>query len=393
MSPRPPRDITRRGQVFTPPAIVERMLDLCRNRGRVLEPSCGDGAFLRRLPGAVGIEIDAAHCPSGALNLDFFAYPETERFDTVIGNPPYVRHQDIPPDTKRLLSRAGFDGRSNLCLFFIHKAIRHLNPGGELVFITPREFLKATSSVWLNEFIYAQGSITDIVELGDARVFDGALPNCVIWRFQRGDFSRRTRDGREFVFSGGQLLFTRGHYPVPLSEVFFVKVGAVSGADDIYAHERLGNADFVCSHTVKTGRTRRMIYDIRPDYLEQFKDRLLARRVAKFDESNWWRWGRRLYESPRPRIYVNHKTRQPQPFFLHPSKHFDGAVLALFPHDEAADTARLCRLLNDVDWQELGFVCDGRFIFGQRSLETARLPEAFAAHARAEGPGRQLALV
>ncbi len=67
------------------------MLALRRNSGRVLEPSCGDGAFLRHLPGAVGLELDADHCPPGALTLDFFAYPEREQFDTIIGNPPYVR--------------------------------------------------------------------------------------------------------------------------------------------------------------------------------------------------------------------------------------------------------------------------------------------------------------
>ncbi len=37
-------------------------------------------------------------------------------------------------------------------------------------------------------------------------------------------------------------------------------------------------------------------------------------------------------------------------------------------------------MLNDVDWGELGFVCDGRFLFAQRSLENALLPEDFAAY-------------
>ena len=35
-------------------------------------------------------------------------------------------------------------------------------------------------------------------------------------------------------------------------------------------------------------------------------------------------------------------------------------------------------LLNDaVDWQELGFVCDGRFLFAQRSLQNCMLPDVF----------------
>jgi adenine-specific DNA-methyltransferase len=31
-----------------------------------------------------------------------------------------------------------------------------------------------------------------------------------------------------------------------------------------------------------------------------------------------------------------------------------------------------------VNWQELGFVCDGRFLFTQRSLQTSVLPDSFS---------------
>jgi adenine-specific DNA-methyltransferase len=118
------------GQVFTPERVVRAMLRLRHNAGRVLEPSCGDGAFLQHLHHAVGIELDARQCPPGGHNMDFFAYPESEKFDTVIGNPPYVRYQDITPSTRVLLHQDGFDGRSNLYLFFIEKCVRHLAPGG-----------------------------------------------------------------------------------------------------------------------------------------------------------------------------------------------------------------------------------------------------------------------
>lgn len=377
-------DVARLGQVFTPEAIVRRMLALVRNRGRVLEPSCGDGAFARHLPGCTAIEIDARHCPPGALNLDFFAYPEDERFATIIGNPPYVRYQDIPEATRQRLSAEHFDGRSNLYLFFIEKCLRHLAPGGELIFITPRDFLKATSAVRLNRLLHAAGTITDFIELGDARVFAGAAPNCAIWRFARDDFSRRTRydagngvERRHFVLAGGHLAFTRSACTVPLAELFTVKVGAVSGADSVFASERHGNLDFVCSHTARTGRTRRMIFNTPHPALESHKSRLLARRIRRFDEQSWWQWGRLHPISERPRIYVNCKTRSAQPFFLHPCPNFDGAVLALFPRDPAADVEALCARLNAVDWEELGFVCDGRYLFAQRSLQQALLPASF----------------
>lgn len=377
-------DVATLGQVFTPPEIVERLLALCRNRGRTLDPACGDGAFSARIPGCVAIEIDAAHCPPDALNIDFFAYPESEQFATIVGNPPYVKARDILPETALRLRSDLLDGHANLYLHFIEKCVRHLRPGGELVLITPRDFLKATGAARLNTWLYDQGTITDFEELGDARVFHGATPNCAIWRFQKGDSGHRLRDGRRMALSGGQLMFTRGIYNVPLASVFSVKVGAVSGADDVFEDAEHANADFVCSTTFRTGATRRMVYLDRegpPAWLLPFKERLLARRVARFDESNWWKWGRRHHVSADPRIYVNNKTRRERPFFLHPCTNYDGSVLALFPHRSRLrreELARLRDLLNDVDWNELGFVCDGRFLFSQRSLEQTLLPEGFA---------------
>ncbi|OHC62108.1 MAG: DNA methyltransferase [Rhodocyclales bacterium GWA2_65_20] len=383
-----PRNIATHGQVFTPEPVVLRMLGLVRNRGRILEPACGDGAFVARIPPhypeVVAIELDPAHCPAGALNMDFFTFPESEKFDTIIGNPPYVKARDIGPATRRHFSTQLLDGHANLYLHFIEKCVRHLKPGGELIFITPREFLKATGAARLNTWLFDQGTITDFDDLGDARIFQGVVPNCAIWRFEKGNMSHRLKDGRRMVQAGGQLMLTRGIYSVPLASVFAVKVGAVSGADEIFTSASLGNADFVCSKTAQTGELRRMIFPDGhmppPPYLEQFKERLLARRVTKFDESNWWKWGRRHPATAAPRIYVNGKTRNPRPFFLHACNDYDGAVLALFPHRRDADLARLAAMLNDVDWHELGFVCDGRFLFAQRSLENALLPEDFAAY-------------
>lgn len=394
------RDVAMLGQVFTPDAVVRAMLALRRRRGRVLEPSCGDGAFLRHLPDAVGLELDPNHCPPGARVMDFFAFPEREQFDTIIGNPPYVRFQDIPAATRRLLARGHFDGRSNLYLFFIEKCVRHLAPGGELIFITPRDFLKATSAVKLNRLLFEQGTITDAIELGDARVFPDAVPNCLIWRFEKGCFERAMRyaeigtadaldaalaapawETRHLLECGGHLMFAAGDYPLRLSDVAFVKVGAVSGADEIYADVEQGNREFVCSSTGTTGRTRRMIWtdpgEPPPSALHAHKARLLERKVTRFDESNWWMWGRLHYRSELPRVYVNGKTRAERPFFVHACKDYDGAVLAVFPRRADVDLIAFCDALNAVDWADLGFVCDGRHLFTQRSLEHAPLPAAF----------------
>ena len=379
------KDVINLGQVFTPPSVVEFMLDLCQNRGRILEPSSGDGAFFTTLieqgRDCVGIELDPRVAPPGARVMDFFDYPETERFDSIIGNPPYVRYQDIADNTKAKLRSPLFDKRSNLFLFFIEKCVRHLNPGGELVFIVPREFIKLTAAKKMNAWLYEQGSITHFYETGDVRIFGEHTPNCAIFRFEKGRADRQMADGRRFVEVDGQLMFLRDNYSVRFADVFSVKVGAVSGADEIFTHPK-GNMEFVCSKTVETGETRRMLYGIKHPHLEKHKSELLARRVKPFDESNWWQWGRAFPINLHPRIYVNGRTRKPEPFFLHDCLSFDGAILALFTKNQRMARRELieCTMMlnKEVDWQELGFVCDGRFLLTQRSLQTCLLPEKFA---------------
>ncbi|MCL2022011.1 MAG: class I SAM-dependent methyltransferase [Betaproteobacteria bacterium] len=360
------------------------MLGLRRNKGQTLEPSAGNGAFFTPLlqegEQCVGIEIDESVALTGVLVMDFFAYPASMRFDTIIGNPPYVRYQDIPASTRALLDASLLDRRSNLFLFFIEKCARHLNPGGELIFIVPRELTKLTAAKKLNAWLYQEGSITDFVETGDARVFGEHTPNCAIFRFEKGRFDRSMRDGRAFHEIAGQFMFLRQDYSLPLSTIFAVKVGGVSGADDLFEHPD-GNLEFVCSHTAQSQKTRRMLYDCQHPHLLAHKTRLLARRVRKFDESNWWQWGRLYPLNNHPRIYVNCKTRNPKPFFLHSSPHFDGSILALFPKNPAISQTELkqaAQMLNDmVDWRDLGFVCDGRYLFTQRSLQNCLLPADF----------------
>lgn len=176
-------------------------------------------------------------------------------------------------------------------------------------------------------------------------------------------------------------MFLRAGYSVRFADLFHVKVGAVSGADQIFTHPK-GNMEFVCSKTIETGETRRMLYGIKHPHLEKHKEELLARRVKPFDESNWWQWGRAFPISNKPRIYVNGRTRKTEPFFLHDCPAFDGSILALFTRNERIQRRDLleCTLMlnKEVNWQELGFVCDGRFLFTQRSLQTCLLPDTFA---------------
>ena len=218
----------------------------------------------------------------------------------------------------------------------------------------------------MNEWLYAQGAFTHFKDYGDERIFSEFSPNCAVWRFVKGRRSRKMDDGRVFRCVNGLLYFGGGDGN-RLGDYFDVKVGAVSGADDVFTHKN-GNKAFVCSHTRRTGQCRKMIYNENRPELKHHRKRLLARKIRKFSEENWWEWGRGYPERDDDRIYVNQKTRQESPFFTHEAKSFDGSVLALFPRLPMV-LEKMRDVLNQADWDELGFVTGGRFIFSQRSLE------------------------
>lgn len=377
------------------------MAKLLQNNGSTLEPSCGDGVFLKFLQNYLAIEIDENYAPKNATVMDFFSLPTKEKFDSIIGNPPYVRYQDIGECTKMKLSSMFFDKRTNLYLFFIDKAIDHLKPNGEIVFIVPREFIKSTSSRNLNQKIFDNGTITHLLDLGDSRIFQNAAPNCVIFRYEKNNFNRETKLASCFIGGSkdtsmledlnwlssnfdcrnGQLLFTNNRYPYILKELAEVKVGAVSGADDIFVNKVPGNLDFVYSGTLKNGDLKKMYFPIvkseAEEILKDYKDVLISRRIKNFTEADWWQWGRGYPLNTKKRVYVNCKTRNPAPFFTSQCSNFDGSVMAIFPRNQSVNLKSFCEDLNNIDWQELGFLCDGRFLFTQRSLENCPLPEYF----------------
>jgi hypothetical protein len=66
--------------VYTPDWVVRDMVEYFKPSGRILEPCCGDGAFMRYLPAdALWCEIERGR--------DFFAW--SQHVDWIIGNPPY----------------------------------------------------------------------------------------------------------------------------------------------------------------------------------------------------------------------------------------------------------------------------------------------------------------
>lgn len=127
------------------------MLTLKHNHRNILEPNADNRSFLKRLKKTVEIKINPKIYPKNTLYINFFNYPLKNQFNTIINNPPYIKHKNITPNTKKKLNYNLFNKKNNLYLFFIKKTIKHLKPKNKLIFITPKNFLKSTSNIKLNK--------------------------------------------------------------------------------------------------------------------------------------------------------------------------------------------------------------------------------------------------
>lgn len=92
------------GQYFTPEVVANFMVglaDLSAN-STILEPSCGEGVFLKILRNngykhltAFEIDEDLAQEYTGVRYESFVSAKIDEKFDLIIGNPPYIRWKNL----------------------------------------------------------------------------------------------------------------------------------------------------------------------------------------------------------------------------------------------------------------------------------------------------------
>lgn len=208
-----------RGAFFTPPelcAYVSRWA-IRTPTDRVLEPSCGDAAFLvsggARLldlgaapdgPSSLvtidqvyGVELHEASAREAALATaragiratiltgDFFDLDPTPTFDAVIGNPPYIRYQDFTGDARTKAQRRAMEaGRpmsglaSSWAPFLLH-ASRFLAPGGRLGLVLPAELLSVNYAAPVRAYLMENFATVELV-LFEERVFPGVTEEVVL---------------------------------------------------------------------------------------------------------------------------------------------------------------------------------------------------------------------
>jgi adenine-specific DNA methylase len=202
-----------RGGYYTPPDIagwLVRWVAAGQPR-RVLEPSAGDGAFLRMLsavgvpslralsafelePAEAALAREAAAALTGVASevraADFLDWAEAalargERFDAAVGNPPFIRYQFLPEAqqarAESLIRGLGlpFTRHANAWVPFVVASLALLRPGGRLAMVVPAELLHVLHAASVRRFLLercARVWVLDPEELW----FEGTLQGVVL---------------------------------------------------------------------------------------------------------------------------------------------------------------------------------------------------------------------
>lgn len=223
------------GVVYTPHWLVDLILDesdFTGASGRILDPACGDGAFLRAAVERVvkncgkrgaalrriletnvcGVDLDGAalaQCAQGLsqiaaragiakvewnlLRADSLAQATAEslreRFDFVVGNPPFVRIQNLGEARRRALQsewKFCASGSTDLYIAFFELGLRALKNGGRLGFVTPNTWLKTQTARAMRKHFRARKLVQSILDFEHWQLFEGVTTYSLVAVLRKG---------------------------------------------------------------------------------------------------------------------------------------------------------------------------------------------------------------
>jgi len=146
----------KEGIYFTPPKTIDYITQLFNQYYNndiktVLEPSCGSCEFVTKFDQLYNLDFtciennlsiynDIKHIEKNnisIINTDFLTYENNNKYDLIIGNPPYFV---VDKNTISKEYYNYFEGRPNIFIIFIIKSLKLLNKNGYLIFVLPKSF-------------------------------------------------------------------------------------------------------------------------------------------------------------------------------------------------------------------------------------------------------------
>ena len=376
------------GQYFTTNnELKEKVFEfILNNPSNILEPSIGQGDLITfvidKTPNVSFdmYEIDPNIKLLDKVQKDCVVYGDfmkqiiTKTYKTIVGNPPYVR-------TKK----------GNLYIDFTEKCYNLLDENGELIFIVPSDFLKLTSASKLLNIMMKNGTFTHIFHPHNERMFENASIDVIVFRYcKNSSIEKKVLYNDKLLYitnSNGLITFgeEENTNSVMFQDYFDIYVGLVSGKEEVYKNEELGNIQVLNSED----KVDKYIYIEKypcenekiNKHLLSYKKELIGRGIRKFNENNWFEWG-----APRnitainanigkDCIYINTLTRKPNVSFLGKVQYFGGGLIMLKPK-KTCNLNNIISYINSNNFKN-NFIFSGRFKIGHRQICNSYIPNEY----------------
>ncbi len=236
------------GQYFTPKVVADFMIGLAdiTSNSKILEPSCGEGVFLEILQKKGYNDLTAFEIDQDlATDFPFVRYESfvsaniNDKFDLIIGNPPYIRWKNLEDELKQELSTNAiwnkyFNSLCDYLYIFILKSIELLNENGQLIFICPEYWMNTTHSISLRNYMVQNGYFEEIYHFNETPIFDKVTVSIVIFKFvkskQKSDktCAEQSRSIKVAKFYANQKLTSETlenlHAQIPFKDAEYLQV-------------------------------------------------------------------------------------------------------------------------------------------------------------------------
>lgn len=382
------------GQYFTTNnELKEKVYEFILNKPiNILEPSIGQGDLVlfvkNKLP---YIKFDMYEIDNEIKLLekvekknviygDFLTQNIIKKYKTIIGNPPYVRTKN-----------------GNLYIDFIDKCYKLLDENGELIFIVPSDFFKLTSASKLLNEMMNNGTFTHIFHPNNEKMFENASIDVIVFRYCKNKFYTKSKNNvikDEKILYNDKLVYitnrnglitfheTKIENSVLFNEYFDIYVGMVSGKDEVYKNQELGNIEILNGED----KLDKYIYIVKypynnskiDNYLLLHKKELIERKIKNFNENNWFEWGaprniNTIHKNfGKNCIYIYNLTRREKVSFVDKVQYFGGGLIMLIPKKDC-DLKSVVKYLNSSEFKR-NFIFSGRFKIGHRQISNSYIP-------------------
>ena len=211
----PENDRKLNGAFFTPTYVVDFIINEVKPQmnDKCLDPSCGCGAFLIGLveyyqrtydksiktiirDNIYGSDILNYNVKRSKIILSLFGLINNEiiedsdfniynqdslktnwnnKFEVIVGNPPYVKFQDLSNENRRYLInnwKTIDNGTFNLYFAFFELGHKLLSKKGKLGYITPNNYFTSLAGISLREYFLRNKCVTKIVDFRHKKIFD-----------------------------------------------------------------------------------------------------------------------------------------------------------------------------------------------------------------------------